>query len=175
VVLALALGACRSPEAGPEQEGALPEPGALTCEALIPLEVREALPGFLLEEQRPCPTCGPLCSFRSPSPPDTTVSLAYDCRARRARTEVGALLEPTLRAGGVEVPALGRAAARRELVPGMVQVVAWDDDTPCLLVVTWLGADTARAVDIARLALSATTRERLARSTALPPPDAGPP
>ena len=45
----------------------------------------------------------------------------------------------SLRAGGTEVPALGKAAARREPVPGMLQVSAWDDDTPCGIVVTWLG------------------------------------
>ncbi|MGZ3461505.1 MAG: hypothetical protein ACXU86_23695, partial [Archangium sp.] len=71
-------------------------------------------------------------------------------------------------AGGVEVPALGRAAARREPVPGMLQVVAWDDDTPCGIVVTWLGKDKERAVDLARLTLLATTPERLAQA-ATPP------
>jgi hypothetical protein len=35
----------------------------------------------------------------------------------------------------------------------MLQVVAWDDDTPCVLVVTWLGTGPERAVDVMRTAL----------------------
>jgi hypothetical protein len=86
--------------------------------------------------------------------------------------EVRELLAPTLKAGGVEVPALGRAAAPRAPVPGMLQVVAWDDDSPCALVVTWLGGGPERAVDVMRTALQAVTSASLAaaRST-----DAGTP
>ncbi len=174
VVLALALVACRSRSAGTADAGVLPPQSALTCEALVPLEVREALPGFTLQEERPCPTCGPLCTFRSAERKDITVSIAYDCRPRDEETDMRALLAPTLRAGGVEVPALGKAAARREPVPGMLQVVTWDDDTPCGLVITWLGPDKDRALDLARMVLFATNGERLARA-ATPPggPDAG--
>jgi len=35
-----------------------------------------------------------------------------------------------------------------------LQVVAWDDDTPCGIVVTWLGKDKERAMDLARLTLA---------------------
>ena len=171
VVLALALGACRSRDAGTADAGVLPPQSALTCAALIPLEVRESLPGFTLQEERPCPTCGPLCTFRSKEQKGTTVSIAYDCRKRLEGADVRELLAPTLRAGGVEVPALGKAAARREPVPGMLQVVTWDDDTPCGLVVTWLGGDKERALDIARMTLFATTGERLAQ--AVTPADSG--
>jgi hypothetical protein len=174
MVLALALGACRSQAGGPADAGVVPEPVALTCAALLAPELREALPGFTLREERTCPTCAPLCTFRSQTPPDTTVSLAYDCKARYATTDVMALLAPTLRAGGQEIPALGRAAARRAPVPGMLQVITWDDDTPCALVVTWLGAESERAVDIARLALRTTTGDTLARALPPPPSDAGP-
>jgi hypothetical protein len=171
VVLALVLGACRSRDAGTADAGVLPPPAALTCEALIPLEVRESLPGFTLKEERTCPTCGPLCTFRSAEQKSVTVSIAYDCRRRFEGADIRELLAPTLRAGGVEVPAMGRAAARREPVPGMLQVVTWDDDTPCGLVVTWLGKDRERALDIARLALFAMTAERLAQGPFTP--DAG--
>ncbi len=68
VVLALALGACRSRASGPVDAGVVPEPVALTCEALISPELREALPGFALREERTCPTCSPLCTFRSVAP-----------------------------------------------------------------------------------------------------------
>jgi hypothetical protein len=172
-VLALAMGACRSQASGPADAGVVPEPAALTCAALLAPEVREALPGFTLREERTCPTCGPLCTFRSAAPPDTTVSLAYDCKARYASADVAALLAPTLQAGGVEIPALGRAAARRAPVPGMLQVLTWDEDTPCALVVTWLGAETERAVDLARLALRTTTPDTLARALPPPPSDTG--
>jgi hypothetical protein len=174
VVLALALVACRSRSAGPPDAGELPPQSALTCEALVPPEVRETLPGFTLTEERPCSTCGPLCTFRSAERKDVTVSIAYDCRPRDGETDVRTLLAPTLRAGGVEVPALGRAAARREPVPGMLQVVTWDDDTPCGLVITWLGPDKERALELARSVLFATNGERLARASVPPPAqDAG--
>ena len=178
VVLALALGACRSRDAGTPDAGVLPPPSALTCEGLVTPEIRDALSGFTLKEERTCPTCGPLCTFRSDEQKDVTISIAYDCHKHPDGQDVRGLLAPTLRAGGVEVPALGRAAARREPVPGMLQVVTWDDDTPCGIVVTWLGKDKERALDIARLALFATTPERLMRAgepPAAPAPDAGPP
>jgi hypothetical protein len=178
VMLALALGACRSRDSGPADAGVLPPPSALSCEALLSPEVREALPGFSVKEERPCPTCGPLCTFRSAEQKDTAVSIAYDCRKRPEGTEPQDLLVPALRAGGTEVPALGKAAVRREPVQGMLQVSTWDDDTPCGIVVTWLGKDKERALDIARLALFATTPERLMRAgepPAAPAPDAGPP
>jgi hypothetical protein len=180
VVLALALGACRSRDAGTTDAGTLPPPGALNCEALVSAEVRDSLPGFRLTEERPCPTCGPMCTFRSAEQKDVTVSISYDCRKRFEGQDVRGLLSPALRAGGVEVPALGRAAARREPVPGMLQVSAWDDDTPCGIVVTWLGKDRERALDIARMTLFATTPERLMQAGSPPAiggsttPDAGP-
>jgi hypothetical protein len=164
VVLALALGACRSRDAGKADAGVLPPPSALTCEGLVAPEVRDALPGFTLKEERTCPGCGPLCTFHSEEQKDVTLSIAYDCRRHFEGEDVRGLLVPTLRAGGVEVPALGRAAARREPVPGMLQVVTWDDDTPCGIVVTWLGKDRERALDIARMTLFATTNERLVRA-----------
>ncbi len=168
VVLALALGACRSREAGPTDAGVLPPPSALTCEGLLTPEIRDALPGFTVKEERTCPTCGPLCTLRSAEQKDVTVSIAYDCRQRFEGADVRELLSPTLRAGGVEVPALGKAAARREPVPGMLQVVTWDDDTPCGLIVTWLGKDKERALDIARMTLFATNGERLAQAATAP-------
>lgn len=180
VVLALALGACRSRNAGTTDGGSLPPPGDLHCEALVAPEVRDSLPGFTLKEERTCPTCGPICTFRSAEQKDVTLSIAYDCRQHFEGEDVRGLLSPTLRAGGVEVPALGKAAARREPVPGMLQVSAWDDDTPCGIVVTWLGKDKERALDIARMTLFATTLERL-KQAGTPPaiggsttPDAGP-
>jgi hypothetical protein len=111
------------------------------------------LPGFTVKEDRACAHCGPLCTFRTAAEPGTTVSLAYNCEPKDSSVEVRELLAPTLNAGGVEVPALGRAAARRTPVPGMLQVVAWDDDTPCALVVTWLGTGPDRAFDLMRTAL----------------------
>ncbi|WNG39665.1 hypothetical protein F0U61_42820 [Archangium violaceum] len=179
VVLALVLGACRSRNEGTNDAGVLPPPSALTCEGLVAIEVRESLPGFTLKEERPCPSCGPLCTFQSAEQKDVTVSIAYDCRKHFEGEDVRALLGPTLRAGGVEVPAMGKAAARREPAPGMLQVSAWDDDTPCGIVVTWLGKDKERALDIARTTLFTTTNERLLQAgtppSAPPPPSTPPP
>lgn len=168
-VLVLALGGCRasgpatSVDAG--QPPPPPPPGAATaasCEALLPSDMRElVLPGFTVKEDRACAHCGPQCTFRAAAEPGTTVSLSYSCEPKDSSVEVRELLAPTLNAGGVEVPALGRAAARRSPVPGMLQVVAWDDDTPCVLVVTWLGTGPERAVDVMRTAL------QMANSTAL--------
>lgn len=160
-VLALTLGACRaSGPATPVDAGQPPPPpppGAATaasCEALLPSDLRElVLPGFTVKEDRACARCGPLCTFRAAAEPGTTVSLSYNCEQKDPSVEVRELLAPTLNAGGVEVPALGRAAARRSPVPGMLQVVAWDDDTPCVLVVTWMGTGPERAVDVMRTAL----------------------
>jgi hypothetical protein len=167
LVLALALGACQTRTSSMPEDAGLsppPEPGAgASCEVLLPSELRElALPGFSVTEDRACPSCGPRCTFRSADEPGTTVSLAYNCQPRDPTADVRELLEPTLSAGGVEVPALGRAAARRAPVPGMLQVVAWDDDTPCVLVVTWLGGGPERAVDVMRTALQAATSAALA-------------
>jgi hypothetical protein len=151
------------------------------CEALLPEDVRElALPGASLREERTCATCGPLCTLRSAAEPDTTVSFAYNCAPRDPSVDVREFLAPTLKAGGVEVPALGRAAARRSPAPGMLQVLAWDEDTPCALVVTWLGKGNERAVDLMRTALQAVTPLALAApaseetgTLALPPEDGG--
>lgn len=164
VVLAMALGACRSRTEGSGDGGVLPPPQALTCEALVTPDVRDDLPGFSMKEERACPTCGPLCVFRSAQQKNDAVSIAYDCRPHFEGEDVQALIGPALRAGGVEVPATGRAAARREPVPGMVQISAWDEDTPCGIVVTWLGPDKERALDIARATLFATTRDLLSRA-----------
>lgn len=173
VVLALMLGACRSRNADAPDAGVLPSPSALTCEGLLTPEIRDALPGFTVKEERTCPTCGPLCTFRSAEQKDVTVSIAYDYHKLTDGQDVRGLLVPTLRAGGVEVPALGKAAARREPVPGMMQVVAWDDDTPCGIVVTWLGKDRDRALELARTTLFGITRERLLQAGAPPPPPPG--
>jgi hypothetical protein len=185
LVLCLTLGACRArPSAAAGDAGASTEPVARrgpSCEALLPWDVRDlALPGSAMREERTCTTCGPLCVLRSAAEPDTRVSFAYNCAPRDPHVELRELLEPTLKAGGVEVPGLGRAAARRSPVPGMLQVMAWDDDTPCALVVTWLGRDNERAVDLMRTALQAVTTQALTppavedSGTPALPEDAGP-
>ncbi|MDY7231854.1 hypothetical protein [Hyalangium rubrum] len=171
LVLWLALGACRSRAPGTPEDAGTPPPPVATyvgphCDTLLPGDVRDlALPGATLSEERACANCGPLCTLRSAAEPDATVSFAYNCQPMDASADLREQLTPTLRAGGVEVPALGRAAARRSPVPGMLQVVAWDDDTPCVLVVTWLGRGNERAVDVMRTALLAVTTASL-----VPPP-----
>ena len=170
--LVLALGACRSRSTGTADAGFPPFANALSCAQLVSPDVRDSLPGFTLQEERPCPTCGPLCTFHSTEQKDVTVSIAYDCREHFAGEDVQALLQPTLRANGTEIAAMGRAAARREPVPGMLQVSAWDDDTPCGIIVTWLGPDKERALDLARMTLFATTRELFTSAHA---PDASTP
>ncbi|WP_199735597.1 hypothetical protein [Corallococcus sp. AB045] len=163
LLMALALGACSRPGAGTDASDAGPiglpgRPSTLTvpsCEELLPADLRDlTLNGFTMKEERACPTCGPVCSLRSAALADLSVSVAYDCQPTYANADVRALLAPTLNAGGEEIPALGRAAARRNPVQGMTQVVAWDDDAPCVVVVTWLGDDPDRAMDVARLAVT---------------------
>ncbi|MHA7628376.1 hypothetical protein [Corallococcus sp. M7] len=163
LLMALALGACSRPGAGTEASdaGALGLPGrpspltVPSCEELLPADLRDlTLNGFTMKEERACPTCGPVCSLRSAALADVSVSVTYDCQPSYAGADVRALLAPTLNAGGEEIPALGKAAARRNPVQGMTQVVAWDDDTPCVVVVTWLGDDPDRAMDVARLAVT---------------------
>ncbi|HEX8536178.1 MAG TPA: hypothetical protein VF664_01850, partial [Cystobacter sp.] len=95
VVLALALGACRSRNVG--SADAPPPANDLSCEQLVAPEVRDVLPGFTLQQSRPCPTCGPLCTFRSAEQKDVTLSIAYDCRKHFEGEDVQALLMPTLR------------------------------------------------------------------------------
>jgi hypothetical protein len=171
LVLALVLGACRSRSGDAADAGVAVVPSALRCETLLPADARElVLPGFTLEEERPCPTCGPRCAFRSAAEPEVRVSLTYDCQTHYAGAQQDTLLAPTLKAGGTEVAGMGRAAARRAPVPGMLQVVAWDDDTPCALVVTWLGGDTERALEVARAGLRAATPGSLAGTPAVLPP-----
>ncbi|GHG68925.1 hypothetical protein GCM10012319_12600 [Comamonas sp. KCTC 72670] len=172
-VMALALVGCRSRPADPpaEDAGSPPPPVARTalpdCDALLPTDDRELmLPGFTLTQERSCPTCAPLCAFRSESEPGVAVSITWDCNTRYSKADVHALMAPTLEAGGVEVPALGRGAVRRTPAQGMSQVLAWDDDTDCAVVVTWLGGETERAVDVARSALIATTPAILDAGTA---------
>ena len=182
LVLALVLGACRASAPGASVDAGLPPsseadaglpppPGAaeaLRCEALLPADLREfMLAGFSVTEDRACDSCGPLCIFRSPADRNITISLAYNCEPRDPSADVRELLAPTLNAGGVEVPALGRAGARRAPVPGMLQVVAWDDDTPCVLVVTWLGKGPERAVEVMRMALQAATATSVASAWAV--------
>ncbi|WP_208752710.1 hypothetical protein [Corallococcus carmarthensis] len=165
LLMTLALGACSRPGAGTVTAAdagtfmGLPgRPSTLTlpsCEELLPADLRDlTLNGFTMKEERACPTCGPLCSLRSAALADVSVSVAYDCQPHYATADARALLAPTLNAGGEEIPALGRAAARRNPVQGMTQVVTWDDDTPCVVVVTWLGDDPDRAMDVARLAVT---------------------
>ena len=171
MVLGLVLGACRSRTGGPADAGVLPAPGALTCERLVTPNVLDDLPGFSMKQERACPTCGPLCVFHSAEQKDVTVSIAYDCRRPFEGEDLQGLLAPALKAGGEEVPAMGRAAVRREPVPGMLQVSAWDDDTPCAVVVTWMGTNKDRAPKLMRSVLFATTPELLAHPG--PPSDAG--
>lgn len=179
VTLALGL-ACRSRTAEPETDaGSARAPVAQatlpSCEVLLPADVREGmLPGFTMKQERTCPTCGPLCTFRSASEKDVTVSVTWDCQPHYTQADPHALLAPSLQAGGEEIPALGRAAARRSPAQGMLQVMAWDDDTPCALIVTWLGGEPEQALDVARLALTAT-RPELLHPAAPAPPDAGTP
>ncbi|WP_208721351.1 hypothetical protein [Corallococcus aberystwythensis] len=181
-----ALGACSRPGAGTNTADAgapitgLPgRPSTLTvpsCEELLPADLRDlTLNGFTLKEERACPTCGPVCSLRSAALADVSVSVAYDCQPHYATADARALLAPTLNAGGEEVPALGRAAARRNPVQGMTQVVTWDDDTPCVVVVTWLGDDPERALDVARLAVTSHhgMEDPTADAGTELPPDAG--
>lgn len=183
LLMALALGACSRPGASTETTDAgttglpgRPSPLLLpACEELLPADLRDiTLNGFTMKEQRACPTCGPVCELRSAALPDVSVSVAYDCQPGYATADVRALLAPTLNAGGEEVPALGRAAARRNPVQGMTQVVAWDDDSPCVVVVTWLGEDPDRALDVARLAVTSHHgMEQAADAGELLPGDAG--
>jgi hypothetical protein len=171
-VALLALAGCRSQEPGPP---ALEVPAeGLRCEVLLPPDLREPLlPGARFSEERRCPTCPPVCSLRAPAPADIAVSVAYDCHVR-VDPDALRLLQPALRAGGEEVPALGRAGARMSPAPGMLQVVTLDDDTPCQLVVTWLGAGSERALELARVALHAANPDTV-RGIAPPPPfDFGP-
>lgn len=155
--MALALAACRSrPSDSPAVDAGTTAPPAgraalPDCEVLLPTDDRELmLPGFTMkQEERACPACGPLCSFRSDAEPGLAVSVTWDCNARYAQADVHALMAPTLQAGGVAVPALGRAAVRRAPAQGMSQVLAWDDDTDCAVVVTWLGGETERATSTA--------------------------
>ncbi|NRD50098.1 hypothetical protein [Corallococcus exiguus] len=187
LLMALALGACSRPGAGTDATGAsdagaigLPgRPSTLTlpsCEELLPADLRDlTLNGFTMKEERACPTCGPVCSLRSAALAGVSVSVAYDCQPNYANADVRALLEPTLNVGGEEIPALGKAAARRNPVQGMTQVVAWDDDTPCVVVVTWLGDDPDRAMDVARLAVTSNhgVRDTTADAGSELPADAG--
>ncbi|WP_147446806.1 hypothetical protein [Corallococcus sp. CA047B] len=163
LLMALVLGACSRPGANTEATDAgviglpgRPSPLAIpSCEVLLPEDLRDlTLNGFAMKEERACPTCGPLCTLSSAALPDVALSVAYDCQPGYASADVRALLAPTLNAGGEEVSALGRAAARRSPVQGMTQVVAWDDDTPCVVVVTLLGDEPDRAMDVARLAVT---------------------
>ncbi len=184
LLMALALGACTRPGAGTDASdaGSIGLPGrpstlALpSCQELLPADLRDlTLNGFTMKEERACPTCGPLCSLRSTAQANVTVSVAYDCQPSYANADVRALLAPMLNAGGEEIPGLGRAAARRNPVQGMTQVVAWDDDTPCVVIVTWLGEDPDRAMDVARLAVTSNhgVGEPTADAGTEPPVDAG--
>nr|WP_237079224.1 hypothetical protein [Myxococcus xanthus] len=179
--MALALAACRSrPSDTPAVDAGTPAPPAERaalpdCEVLLSADDRELmLPGFTMKQERACPTCGPLCSFRSDAEPGLAVSITWDCNARYAHSDIHELMAPTLQAGGVEVPALGRGAVRRAPAQGMSQVLAWDDDTDCAVVVTWLGGETERAVEVARSALIATRPAVLDAGTpSAPKEDAG--
>ncbi|WP_208647298.1 hypothetical protein [Corallococcus interemptor] len=182
LLMALALGACSRPGAGTEASdaGATGLPGRQSplalpsCEELLPADLRDlTLNGFTMKEDRACPTCGPVCSLRPAAQADVSVSVAYDCQPSYANADVRALLAPTLNAGGEEVPALGKAAARRNPVQGMTQVVTWDDDTPCVVIVTWLGDDPDRALDVARLAVTSHHGVVEADAGTEPPADAG--
>lgn len=171
LVLALGLGACRASAPGASVDAGVPglasSSMSLSCDTLLPADLRElALPGFTVQQEQACPTCGPRCTFHAAAEPGTTVSLAYNCEPRDPTVDVRELMAPTLKAGGMEVPALGRAAARRTPVPGMLQVVAWDDDTPCAIVVTWLGTGPERAVDVMRTALQGVSAASLAAARA---------
>ena len=172
--LALVLLGCRP--GGTGADAGIGVAGA-RCEVLVPPEVREAaaLGEASLTQEQPCPHCGPLCALAASGdagPGTIRASVAYECHAGlEPGTSIQQRLEAALEEGGILVPALGRAAAQRSVAPGMMQLVTWDDDTPCALVVTWVGPEPERALELARGALRACTPEALSgRATAGPIP-----
>jgi hypothetical protein len=87
------------------------------------------------------------CELRREQPLGV-LTFTVDCATRYEEEELRSLKEQLLSGQHTELPALGRMAVQSLPSPSMRQVQAFDDQTPCALILTWMGegADEAPAV-----------------------------
>lgn len=131
------------------------------CENVLPGEVRQRFfTGWKAEEKQDCPDCAPVCSFTH-AKSRSQATVAYVCGGRQ-NTEAE-MRQARAEDEGTELPGVGRYAYR-SIDEGWASVDAWDDDSPCVLVVQWKGKDQQhQVVELARAVVTATTRERVER------------
>jgi hypothetical protein len=157
------------PAQGPPPPGPLPPVEApalesnesLDCAKLVPQDVRDALlAGWQVDEgggQSPrVPNSPKLCDFIKGSP-QNLLKVAFDCRHALSDGALRSLREALVERGGQEVSGLGRGAVERADERNTIsQVTAWDDDTPCYVLVTWRGEGRDQAVELARRLVAST-------------------
>jgi hypothetical protein len=133
----------------------------LDCAALVPQALRDAmLAGWQVDEnggQGPrVPNAPRFCNFIKGSP-QNLLKVAFDCRHALSDDAIRPMREALLAGGGRELPGIGRGAVERADTPNeLTQVTAWDDDTPCSILVTWRGEGHEQAVELVRQLVAST-------------------
>lgn len=173
--LSLAVTGCHQEEAPPNAPippGPLPTPpervlasnAQLSCELLVPAAVRETFLKDWSEEPVPeaagIPNAPRRCHFVKGTPP-SRVKLAFDCRRRATDAELERMKQVLLTDQALEVPGLGRAAVKHTSRPGLVQLTTWDADSPCYLLVTWLGEGNEQVSEVARALLDGLDAQKV--------------
>lgn len=175
LAVTVALCACRQDEAPPNAPippGPLPTPpervlvsnSQLSCELLVPPGTREAFLKDWAEEPPPAvadiPNAPRRCHFVKGTPANQ-VKLAFDCRRRVTDTELARMKRVLLTEQAIEVPALGRGAVKLTPRPGLVQLTTWDADSPCYVLLTWMGEGNELISDLARALLDGLETQKV--------------
>lgn len=106
----------------------------------------------------PCPECGPQCNFVAGANPLDGASVVYTCNVKLDKARMDALTGP-LKAElrkAKPVEGIGRGGIQGEKDNGtFYEVLVFDDDTDCSVVVDWMRGTPKNTLALARLAISA--------------------
>jgi hypothetical protein len=131
----------------------------LKCAALLP---ERALTGPLsnmkvTQSQAHCPECGPVCSLVLATKPYEGVGITYICNekySKEAQTKKLAELKPVLKKSKV-LTDIGRGGIAGDKESGLFyEVVAYDDDSDCVVTVDWMHGKPEGAMLVAKAAIA---------------------
>jgi hypothetical protein len=137
----------------------------LKCDKLMP---EKQLPGVLsnLKVGQPpaqCPECGPTCSLVSAANPLAGASVQYACNEKYDKGAADRKLDELKKALKKSKPVeIGRGGIGGERESGLhYEVVAWDDDSDCVVTVDWMRGKRDDAIAAAKFALAGVKQDDL--------------